>query len=90
MLEKSQVKNALSRYVSPGVARQILSNLNTVELGSKKIEGTVLEIGARIVEYQNPSTPTEMMLYGREVFISLPPDNEFLYGEQVIVYPPTE
>lgn len=42
MLEKSQVKNALSRYVSPGVARQILSNLNTVELVSKKIEGTVL------------------------------------------------
>lgn len=58
--------------------------------GRYKIEGTVLEIGARIVEYQNPSTPTEMMLYGREVFISLPPDNEFLYGEQVIVYPPTE
>jgi len=42
MLERSQVKNALSRYVSPGVARQILSNLNTVELVSKKIEGTVL------------------------------------------------
>ena len=42
MLEKSQVKNALSRYVSPGVARQILSNLDTVELRSKEIEGTVL------------------------------------------------
>ncbi len=42
MLEKSQVTNALSRYVSPGVARQILSNLSTVELDSKEIEGTVL------------------------------------------------
>jgi adenylate cyclase len=42
MLEKSQVKNALSRYVSPGVARKILSNLNTVELDSKEVEGTVL------------------------------------------------
>ena len=42
MLEKSQVKNALSRYVSPGVARKILSNLSTVELDSKEIEGTVL------------------------------------------------
>ena len=42
MLEKSQVTNALSRYVSPGVARKILSNLSTVELDSKKIEGTVL------------------------------------------------
>jgi adenylate cyclase len=42
MLEKSQVKNALSRYVSPGVAQEILSNLNEVELGGKRIEGTVL------------------------------------------------
>jgi adenylate cyclase len=42
MLEKSQVKSALSRYVSPGVAREILSNLDEVELGGKSIEGTVL------------------------------------------------
>lgn len=42
MLEKSQVKSALSRYVSPVVANEILSNLNSVELGSKRVEGTVL------------------------------------------------
>jgi adenylate cyclase len=42
MLEKSQVKNALSRYVSPGVARQILSNLDDVGLSGKQIEGSVL------------------------------------------------
>jgi adenylate cyclase len=42
MLEKSQVKNALSRYVSPGVARQILSNLGNVVLSGKRIEGSVL------------------------------------------------
>ena len=42
MLEKSQVKNALSRYVSPGVAREILSNLDDVGLSGKKIEGTVV------------------------------------------------
>jgi len=42
MLEKSQVKNALSRYVSPGVARQILSNLDDVGLSGKRVEGTVL------------------------------------------------
>ena len=42
MLEKSQVTNALSRYVSPGVARKILSNLSTVELDSQQVEGTVL------------------------------------------------
>ena len=42
MLEKTQVKSALSRYVSPGVARQILSNLNDVGLSGKRIEGTVV------------------------------------------------
>lgn len=42
MLEKSQVKNALSRYVSPGVAREILSNLDNVELSGKRVEGSVL------------------------------------------------
>jgi adenylate cyclase len=42
MLEKSQVKSALSRYVSPGVARVILSNLDDVGLSGKRIEGTVV------------------------------------------------
>jgi adenylate cyclase len=42
MLEKSQVKSALSRYVSPGVAKQILSNLDNVALSGKRIEGSVL------------------------------------------------
>lgn len=42
MLEKSQVKSALSRYVSPGVAREILSNLDDVGLSGKRIEGTVV------------------------------------------------
>ena len=42
MLEKSQVKSALSRYVSPGVARQILSNLDDIGLSGKRIEGSVL------------------------------------------------
>jgi adenylate cyclase len=42
MLEKTQVKSALSRYVSPGVARQILSNLDNVGLSGKRIEGSVL------------------------------------------------
>jgi adenylate cyclase len=42
MLEKSQVKSALSRYLSPGVARQILSNLDDVGLSGKQIEGSVL------------------------------------------------
>ena len=42
LLEKSQVENAFSRYVSPNVARQILANLDAVHLGGKHVEGTVL------------------------------------------------
>lgn len=42
LLEKSQVEAALSRYVSPGVARQILDNLEQVQLGGRHVEGTVL------------------------------------------------
>ncbi len=42
MLEKSQVTQALSRYVSPEVAKVVLANLNDVELGGKQVEGTVV------------------------------------------------
>ncbi|HYQ71066.1 MAG TPA: adenylate/guanylate cyclase domain-containing protein [Gammaproteobacteria bacterium] len=42
MLEKTQVKSALSRYVSAGVARQILSNLDDVGLSGKRVDGSVL------------------------------------------------
>jgi len=42
MLEKSQVKSALSRYVSPSVAREILSNLDDVGLSGKRVDGTVV------------------------------------------------
>ena len=42
MMEKSDVKDALSRYLSPKVAREVLSNLSNVTLGGKRIDGTVL------------------------------------------------
>ena len=42
MLEKTQVKSALSRYVSAGVAREILSNLDDIGLSGKRVEGSVL------------------------------------------------
>ena len=42
LLEKTQVESAFSRYVSPNVAKQILSNLDSVHLGGKHVEGSVL------------------------------------------------
>lgn len=57
MLERSQVKNALSRYVSAGVARKILSNLDQVELGGKQVEGSV--VFADITGFTSISETTE-------------------------------
>lgn len=49
--------------------------------------GEVIEVGARIVAYQDPTKPaTAVQLFGKEIFIKLPDNNEFLYGEQVFVY----
>ncbi len=42
LLEKSQVENAFSRFVSPSIAKQIMSNLDHVKLGGKHVEATVL------------------------------------------------
>ncbi|MCG5535507.1 adenylate/guanylate cyclase domain-containing protein [Ectothiorhodospira mobilis] len=40
--EKSQVEGALSRYVSDGVAREILSNLDRLGLGGRQVEASVV------------------------------------------------
>jgi adenylate cyclase len=42
LLEKSQVENAFSRFVSTKVAKQIMSNLDQIQLGGQRIPGTAL------------------------------------------------
>jgi adenylate cyclase len=42
ILEKRQVEEALSRYVSPVVAEKILSNLHLPRLANQEMEGTIL------------------------------------------------
>ncbi len=42
LLEKNQVENAFSRFVSPKVAKQIMNNLDKVSLGGKRVEATAL------------------------------------------------
>lgn len=42
LLKKSQVESALSRYVSRNVAKQILNNLEQIELGGTHVKATVL------------------------------------------------
>ncbi len=42
LLEKSQVENAFSRFVSPKVAKQILKNLDQVQLGGQHVNATAV------------------------------------------------
>lgn len=70
-----------------------VGQLVTVESANRAYftSGEVLEIGARIVAYQDPAKPiSPVQLFGKEVFIKLPEENGFLYGEQVYVFVTTE
>jgi adenylate cyclase len=42
LLEKSQVENAFSRFVSPNVAKQIMENLDQIQLGGERMNATAL------------------------------------------------
>lgn len=42
LLEKSQVENAFSRFVSPSVAKQIMENLDQIQLGGEHVNATAL------------------------------------------------
>lgn len=51
-----------------------------------QVQGTIMEIGSRIVEYPNRlKTHQEILIYGREIFISIPTESDFLHGEKVYV-----
>lgn len=50
------------------------------------IEGTVIEIGSRIIEYpQRLRTFDKRPSWGRELFIKIPEESKFLNGEKVFV-----
>ena len=42
LLEKSQVENAFSRFVSTNVAKQIMGNLDSIQLGGQHVQATAL------------------------------------------------
>jgi len=69
LLEKSQVENAFSRFVSTNVARQILENLDHIKLGGQHMKGSVLF--ADIVGFTSMSeklTPDEVAKLLNEYF----------------------
>lgn len=42
MKEKNEVETALSRYLSPSVAREVLTGSHSIQLGGQRVEATVL------------------------------------------------
>lgn len=54
-----------------------------------KVEGEVVGVGARIVEYpERLRRRPDILIWGREIIIRLPPENRFLLGEKVLISMP--
>ena len=50
------------------------------------VDGEVVGVGARIVEYpERLRKRADILIWGREIIIRLPPDNRFLLGEKVLI-----
>jgi len=65
LLKKNQVEDAFSRFVSSNVAKQILSDLDNVQIGGEHVEGTVLFadiVGyTDISEHMTPRATAELL-----------------------------
>jgi adenylate cyclase len=69
LYEKGQVERVLSRYVAPSVAREVLRNLEHVELGGKHVNGTVLFADiAGFTHLSEDLSPSEVASFLNEYF----------------------
>lgn len=81
LLRKNQVERAFSRFVSSNVAKQILENIDNVELGGKHVMGSVLF--ADIVGYTDISehlTPKETAELLNEYFTYIGEATKIYHG----------
>lgn len=77
MLEKSQVENAFSRFVSTSVAKKIMANLDQIQLGGKHINGSVLFadiVGFTSLSEQLPANEVANLLNEYFTYISMATD----------------
>lgn len=74
LLEKTQVENAFSRYVSKNIAKEILGNLEHIQLGGHHVEGTVIFadiVGFTELSEQHPAEKITGVLNDYFSYISL-------------------
>lgn len=51
-----------------------------------QVDGEVVGVGTRIVEYpERLRKRADILIWGREIVVRLPPDNRFLLGEKVLI-----
>ena len=80
----------VSGYIHEDVYSQVALHQKVTVRGSqnhaKPVEGVVVGVGTRIVEYpERLRKRADILIWGREVIIQLPPDNHFLLGEKVSI-----
>ncbi len=49
------------------------------------IEGEIFEVGSRVTDFPQRLLENKLVLFGQEIFISIPENNKFLNGEKVYV-----
>ena len=82
----SYVKGFVYENVHNRIALGELAEIIPLADRSKRVIGTVMGIGSRIVEFpQRLRRRPDVRLWGREVLIGLPEDNGLLLGEKVMV-----
>ncbi|PIB37174.1 hypothetical protein BFP72_18055 [Reichenbachiella sp. 5M10] len=82
----------------PSVIRALINERQNAELNTGQsvivestnrayhVSGTISEIGSRIIEYPSRlKINQELPMYGREIFIKIPDQSNFLHGEKVYV-----
>jgi multidrug resistance efflux pump len=77
-------------YIHEDVYSQVAVGQNVIVHSSHDrkhgVGGVVVGVGARIVEYpERLRKRAEILIWGREIIIRLPPQNRFLLGEKVLI-----
>lgn len=81
---KGYINENLHHTISMGQKVQVVS------LGDKRntVIGDVVGVGSRIVEFPTRLLKmADMLIWGREVIIKIPPENSFLLGEKLRIVP---
>ncbi len=79
-------------YIHENVYNNISLNdkVEILSVSNKKnsVKGEIIGVGSRIVEYPNRLlNRAEIQIWGREVMIKIPSENQFLLGEKLLIVP---